>query len=157
MKRSTWLVVAVVVVAAAALFAQAKPNFTGEWTLVPAKSDFGMMPAPSSAVQKITHNEPQLKVVNTQTGDQGTMTTESTYTTDGKECLNKGPMETQVKSKLKWDGDVLVVDSAMDFQGTPVTITNRMALGDAGKTLTVNVHFSAPMGEGDAKMVFEKK
>jgi hypothetical protein len=156
MRVSKWSVVAVLMLSAGALFAQSKPNFSGEWTLVPAKSDFGMMPAPTSAVQKITHNEPQLKVVNTQTGDQGTMTMESSYTTDGKECVNTGRMG-DVKSKLKWDGNALIIDSSLDFQGNPVTITNRWTLADDGKSLTVNMHFATPMGEGDAKMVYEKK
>ena len=90
MKMSKALIVALLLLSATTLWAQSKPNFSGEWTLVRCKSDFGMMPPPSSGVQRITHNEPQLKVVSTQTNDQGTNTTESTYTTDGKECVNEG-------------------------------------------------------------------
>ncbi len=157
MKMSKWLVVALLVLSTGALFAQSKPNFSGEWTLVPAKSDFGMMPPPTSALQKVTHNEPQLKVVSTQTSDMGTMTTDSSYSTDGKECVNEGFMGSQVKSKLKWDGNVLVIDSNVDFQGTAVTITNKWTLSEDGKSLTVAVHFASPMGEGDARMVYEKK
>jgi hypothetical protein len=156
MRLSRWLAIALVVLSVGTLAAQAKPNFSGEWKLAPAKSDFGMMPAPSSGVQKITHNEPQLKVVNTQTSDQGTNTTESSYTTDGKVCVNPGRMG-DTKSTLKWDGSALVTETKMDFQGTEVTITNRWVLSDDGKTLTVNMHFSTPMGEGDAKMVYEKQ
>jgi hypothetical protein len=115
-----------------------------------------MMPAPSSGVQKITHNEPQLKVVNTQTGEQGTNTTDSSYTTDGKVCVNQGRMG-DTKSTLKWDGNALVIETKADFQGTAVTITNRWILSDDGKVLTVNMHFSTPMGEGDAKMVYDKQ
>jgi hypothetical protein len=157
MKMSKWLVIAFVALSAGTVLAQSKPNFSGEWTLVPAKSEFGMMPAPSSATQKVTHNEPQLKVVSTQTGDQGTRTIESSYTTDGKECVNAGPMGMELKSKLKWDGSALVIDSNVDVQGNAVTITNRWTMSEDGKTLTVNTHFASPMGEGDAKMVFEKK
>ena len=61
------------------------------------------------------------------------------------------------KSTLKWDGNALVVETKMDFQGTEVTITNRWGLSDDGKTLTVNMHFATPMGEGDAKMVYDKQ
>ncbi len=157
MKMSKWLVVPLLVLTAGALLAQAKPNFSGTWTLVPAKSEFGMMPPPSSAVQTIAHNEPQLKVVTTQTGDQGTTTTESNYTTDGKECSNTGPMDSQIKSTLKWDGSALIVDSKLDFQGNAVTIANRWTLSEDGKSLTINTHFATPMGDGDAKMVYEKK
>ena len=157
MKMSKALVVALLLLSASTLWAQSKPNFSGEWTLVPGKSDFGMMPPPSSGVQKITHNEPQLKVASTQTSDQGTNTTESTYTTDGKECVNKGFMDSEMKSTAKWDGDVLVIDSKMDMQGNAITITNRWTLSGDGKSLTVAMHFASPMGDGDVKMVYEKK
>ena len=157
MKMSKALIVALLLLSASTLWAQSKPNYTGEWTLVPGKSDFGMMPPPSSGVQKVTHNEPQLKVVSTQTSDQGTNTTESTYTTDGKECVNKGFMDSEMKSTAKWDGDVLVIDSKMDMQGNAITITNRWTLSGDGKGLTVAMHFASPMGDGDVKMVYEKK
>jgi hypothetical protein len=157
MKISKALVVALIALSATTLSAQSKPNFSGEWTLVPAKSDFGMMPPPSSGVQKITHNDPQLKVVSTQTSDQGTNTTESTYTTDGKECVNKGIMDSEMKSTAKWDGAALVIDSKMDIQGNAITITNKWILSADGKSLTVNMHFASPMGDGDVKMTYEKK
>jgi hypothetical protein len=157
MKMSKALVVLLLLVSASTLWAQSKPNFSGEWTLAPGKSDFGMMPPPSSGVQKIAHNEPQLKVVSTQISDQGTNTTESTYTTDGKECVNKGFMDSEMKSTAKWDGDVLVIDSKMDIQGNAITISNRWALSADGKSLTVAMHFASPMGEGDVKMVYDKK
>jgi hypothetical protein len=157
MKISKALVVAMIALSATTLAAQSKPNFSGEWTLVPAKSDFGMMPPPSSGVQKITHNDPQLKVVSTQTSDQGTNTTESTYTTDGKECVNKGIMDSEMKSTAKWDGSALVIDSKMDIQGNAITITNKWTLSADGKSLTVNMHFASPMGDGDVKMIYEKK
>ena len=156
MKTSRWLVIAVLALSAGTLAGQAKPNFSGEWTMVPAKSDYGMMPAPTNAVQKITHADPALTVVNTQTSDQGSFTIESTYTTDGKECVNKGRMG-DVKSTLKWDGGALVIESKADFQGNPVTITNKWTLSEGGKILTVNTHFASSMGEGDARIVYEKK
>jgi hypothetical protein len=124
--------------------------------MIPAKSDFGMMPPPTSAVQKITHNDPELKVVSTQTSDRGEFTNESKYTTDGKECVNKGRMG-EVKSTLKWDGNALIIESKADFQGNAVTITNKWTLSEDGKTLTVNMHFASSMGEGDAKVVYEKQ
>jgi hypothetical protein len=156
MKLSKWLVIALLGLSLGTLAAQSKPNFSGEWTMVPAKSDFGQMPPPSSGVQKITHNDPELKVVNTQTGEQGTFTMESTYTTDGKESVNKGRMG-DVKSMAKWDANALVIESNIDFQGNLVTITSKWTLSEDGKTLTANAHFASAMGEGDAKIVYEKK
>ena len=157
MKMSRWLVLALLVQSVGILGAQSKPNFGGEWTMVPAKSDFGMIPAPKSSVQTITHNDPVLKIVNTQTGDQGTSTIESTYSTDGKETVNKGRMGGEVKSTAKWEGNVLVIESKLEIEGNALTITNKLTLSEDGKTLTGNLHFAGAMGEGDAKIVYEKK
>ena len=140
----------------AAALAQAKPNFSGDWKMIPSKSDFGMMPAPSSIVQKITHSEPELKVVSTQVGDQGDFTITSSYTTDGKECTNKF-REFERKSTLKWDGDTLQIESKMEFGGNPVTISEKWNLSEDGKALTISRHFVSSQGEGDAKVVLEKQ
>lgn len=156
MRISRRLAISLAALSVGTLFAQSKPDFSGEWKMVPAKSDFGTMPAPTAGMVKITHNEPALKVVNTDTGDQGTFTTESTYTTDGKECINKGRMGGDVKSTLKWDGSALIIDSKVDFQGNEIAITNRWTLSEDGKTLTMNVHFASSMGDGDARVVYEK-
>ncbi len=156
MKTGMKLVLSAMMLLLCATVAVAKPNFTGEWKMNPSKSDFGMMPAPSSIVQKITHNEPDLRVVSTQVGQQGEFTSDSKYVTDGKECVNKF-REFERKSTLKWDNDTLVIESKMEFQGNPVTITERWSLSEDGKTLTVNRHFSSSQGEGDAKTVLEKQ
>jgi hypothetical protein len=134
----------------------AAPNFTGEWKMNASKSDFGQMPPPSSAVKKIKHEDPSLKDVSTWTGDQGEMTIDATYTTDGKECANKSPMG-ESKSTLKWDGDTLVIEMKADFQGDRASITSRWTLSADGKILTEKTHFSSSMGEGDMTIVYDKQ
>lgn len=156
MKTAKWAFVVGTILLLCAVTATAKPNFSGDWKMNPSKSDFGEMPPPSSIVQKITHNEPDLKVISTWVGEQGEFTNNLTYTTDGKECPNKTRMG-ESKSTLKWEGDILVIDSKSEFQGNAVTITSKWALSEDGKTLTVSSHFSSSMGEGDAKVVYEKQ
>ncbi len=136
--------------------AVAKPDFSGEWKMNPAKSDFGAMPAPTSMLQKVTHNEPELKVVSSQVGERGEFTSEASYTTDGKECINRTRMGER-KSTLRWDGDMLVIESKMDFQGNALTIADKWTLSEDGKTLTINRLFSSSMGEGEATIVLEKQ
>lgn len=51
---------------------------------------------------------------------------------------------------------MLVIESKVDFQGNPVAITSKWTLSEDGKTLTVNTHFASTLGEGDAKIVYEK-
>ncbi len=154
-KRSLWIAL-ISTLTFSATVALAKPNFSGDWKMNPAKSDFGSLPAPTSIVQKITHNEPNLKVVTTQVGEMGEFTIEYSYSTDGKECVNNF-RGTERKSTLKWDGDTLVIESKMDLQGNALSISEKWSLSDDGKTLTVARHMAGPQGEMDLKTVMEKQ
>jgi hypothetical protein len=146
----------VVVFCSLATLAHAKPNFTGEWTINLEKSDFGQLPAPYKFVRKIEHNEPNLKIVTDQSGERGEFTTVTTYTTDGKECINvvRG---SEVKSTAEWDGDTLVINGTMDRQGLEITYQEKMALSEDGKTQIVTAHFSSEMGEADITIALDKK
>src|SRR6185436_18842785 len=53
---------------------QTKPDFSGVWTLVADKSDFGEMPAPATMTRTITHKDPALTIVVAQTGGEGDAT-----------------------------------------------------------------------------------
>ena len=155
--KSKQIIVAIVVLLVMGIgIAQAKPNFSGSWKMNIAKSEFGPMPPPSSVVQKITHNDPKLTVDSTSVGERGEFTTNYAYTTDGKECVNQ-IRNFEMKSTVKWDGDTLVIESKMDFQGNAATMSEKWTLSEDGKTLTVNRHFSSPQGEGDAKSILEKQ
>jgi hypothetical protein len=137
--------------------AQAKTDFSGTWKINAGKSDFGPMPPPDSMTEKITHQDPSLKAnVATTGGPQGDMTYDITYTTDGKECVNRVG-DNEFKSTLKWDGDDLVVETKGSFSGTDFTSKDRWTLSGDGKTLTVVRHISSAMGEADMKEVFEKQ
>ena len=78
--------------------AQAKPNFSGDWKLNLEKSNFGPMPGPDKLTMKIDHKDPSMKVSQSQSGPQGDMSFEVTYSTDGKETnATIGPMETRTR------------------------------------------------------------
>jgi hypothetical protein len=156
MKTAKIIVLASLALLICAALAQAKPDFTGDWKLDVAKSDFGQMPAPQSMVQKVTHSEPNLKVVSTQVSSRGEFTSERNYTTDGKECVNK-MRNNDVKSTLKWDGDTLVINSKFSFQDNEITTAERWSLSGDGKVLTIKSHFSSPQGEGDSTRVLVKQ
>jgi len=152
-----WLAFTFALMMGLALSAQAKPNFSGEWTMVPAKSDFGPLPVPTKMVRTITHADPAFKVVTVQTGgSMGDTTVEMSFSTDGKpqkNTLNGAPMTTLGK----WDGTALVFNSTLLQQGTEVKIEDRYSLTDAGKTLTVLRKFETPDGGFTATIVLVKK
>ena len=137
-------------------FAQQKPDFSGRWKLNVAKSDYGPLPGPESRTDVITHKDPSLSNSVTADGAQGKQQYTVSYTTDGKEAVNKiGPRE--VKSTLKWAGSNLVISSKVAYNDMDVTSEATWALSPDGKTLTISVHFISSMGEADQKYVFEKQ
>ena len=154
--RRTGLILAGVMLLAAGMSAQGKPNFSGDWKLNIAKSNFGQMPAPASLTEKIAHSDPSLKVQTEMTGDFS-FNSDFSYTTDGKECQNASGDQFKMTSTVKWDGDILVFDNKMDFQGTAMTGTDKWSLSPDGKTITVQRHFSGPMGDDNSVIVLEKQ
>lgn len=136
--------------------AQQKPDFSGTWKLNVAKSEFGQFPGPVSRTDVITHKEPSLSNNVTAEGAQGKQQYTVSYTTDGKEALNKiGPRE--VKSTLKWVGSNLVISSKFNYNDMDVNSEATWSLSADGKTLTISAHFVSSMGEADQKFVFEKQ
>jgi hypothetical protein len=139
------------------LSAQAKPNFSGEWTMVPEKSSFGMMPTPTTMTRTITHKDPAVKIVTAQTGSAlGDTTVETNFTTDGKPQTNT-VTGTPVSTVGAWDGAAMTFHSTFNQQGADITIDDRYELSDAGQTLTNTRKFASPDGGFEAKIVFKKK
>lgn len=150
------LLAGVVLLGLCAATAAAKPNFTGNWKLNTAKSDFGQFPAPSSMTQTVTHDDPSLKVATKMATDNGDFDFDSVYSTDGKETTNTfGPNE--MKSVAKWDGDVLTTQTKGSFGDSEVTINDKWTLSADGKVLTIQRHFVSSQGEMDQKIVLEKQ
>ena len=127
-------------------------DLSGVWKLNAAKSDYGKFPAPLSVIRKITHNDPKLVLSTTQTGPQGDVTSDLTYTTDGKEVVNR-----DTKGSAQWIGDKLMIESSREFQGATLKQKEIWTLSGDGKTLTVDSHVSIPNGEFDVKQVFDKQ
>jgi hypothetical protein len=139
-----------------ALPAIAKPNFSGDWKLNTSKSAFGQMPPPSSMTSQIAHEDPKLKNSVKQSSERGDFESESTYTTDGKECTNQ-MFGNPVTSTLKWDGEVLVIESKAKIGESEFTMQDKWSLSGDGKTLTIVRHYKNSMGEGEQKLVLEKQ
>jgi hypothetical protein len=134
-----------------------KPDFSGDWKLNAAKSNFGPVPAPATYTRKVTHAEPSITIENTQTGTpMGDQHDTRTYTTDGKE-ISYQANGADVKAALTWDGDALQLNSKASIQGMDIAIKDKISLSDAGKTMTDAVHVDTGQGEIELTLVFEKQ
>jgi hypothetical protein len=134
--------------------AATKPNFSGDWTMNPTKSDFGALPPPTSVLRKITHAEPALTIVEEQKSSMGDQNVTRKYVTDGTETTFD-TMGTVVSSSASWTEGTLVVVSRVDAIG--ITFNDKMSLSADGKTLTSQVHVTSPQGDIDLTIVFDKK
>ena len=137
--------------------AQAATNYSGEWKMDAAKSDFGPQPAPEMLVRTIKHNDPVIEISTHQKGAAGETTSQLKYTTDGKESTNKLP-NGEAKGTAKWEGNNLVIDSTREFQGMNLILRETWVLSGGGKVLTITNHISiAGQGEFDQKLVLDKQ
>jgi hypothetical protein len=142
------------------LAAADKPDFTGSWKINAAKSDFGPMPPPDKWDMVVEHKDPALKVKTTMANQMGERTNEAAYTTDGKETtVGEGGGQTQ--ATVTWDGESIVFKTLRkaNMQGEQIEIkgVEKWTLSGDGKTLTVDMTLTAPMGEFQMKRVMDKQ
>ncbi len=142
---------------AASLTAAEVPNFSGEWKMNIAKSDFGAVPAPQVLTRTIKHSDPSLEITTHQKGARGESTTELKYTTDGKPAVKK-IQGSEAKGTARWEGETLVIESWREIQGMEIKGKEVWALSGGGRTLTIRNHLSIPQqGEFDTTLVMEKQ
>lgn len=137
------------------LFAADNPNYSGHWVVDIAKSDFGMLPPPEKLERDIDHKDPDMKIKTVQKGQRGESTTESKYTTDGKETTIQ-MRGREAKVKAVWKDGKLLVNSKSEFNGAEISQSETWTLSEDGKTLTIDNEIKAPQGEFKAKSVFTK-
>jgi hypothetical protein len=139
-----------------ALYA-AKPDFSGEWKLNAAKSEYGAMPAPEVLTRSIKHHDPVLEYKSYQKGQRGEATAEIKYTTDGKPCVNR-VQDSEAKGSAKWVSDQLWIEYTLDYHGVSITSREIWELTDGGRTLVIRSQVNIPQqGEVDLKLVLDKQ
>jgi hypothetical protein len=152
----SWMVLAAAALLVGVVTQAASHNLSGDWKLNLAKSNYGQFPAPLSMTRKIAHNDPKLMLSTAQKGAQGEVTSNLSYTTDGRESLNQ-VAGGESKGIAQWIGDKLMIESSRKFQGVKLKQKDIWTLSDDGKTLTIDSHVIIPNGEFDIKQVFDKQ
>jgi hypothetical protein len=152
MRRVLALAVCAAIVIPFAVSGQAKPDFSGTWTLDEARSE-----APAGRGGRGGRG-PAGPVVIKQTATEITIGT-NTYKLDGTESVNqvqgRGGMQ-EVKSKATFDGANLVIESSREIQGMAITTKEVRTLGAGGREMTVQTTASTPAGEQSYKQIYTK-
>jgi hypothetical protein len=153
MKRVLSLALAAALVVPFIAQAQAKPDFSGTWTLDAAKSD----PAPAGrggggggrgggAAGPVTIKQSATDITIGM----------NTFKLDGSETEIQGRGGVQ-KAKATWDGAKLVITTNIDMQGTAITSTAVRSLSADGKEMTVETTTTGgPAPAGTRKQVYTK-
>jgi hypothetical protein len=126
------------VLATVAVFAQAKPNFAGKWTLVPdpnaapagGRGGFGGL----GASVTIAQDDKTLTVTRQVQGTD----VKSVYNLDGsdsKNTMNFGGNAMDQVSKAKWDGNKLVITTSVNFGGNASELGTTYSLDASGNLI----------------------
>jgi|HubBroStandDraft_5_1064220.scaffolds.fasta_scaffold20868_5 hypothetical protein len=157
MTQSTLRFVFLFLAATSLTLAADKPDFSGDWKMDPAQSDFGGSPPPDSVTRKIEQAEPQLILTDEQSSAAGHDKATRMYTTDSQETTYQW-MGSEVKSAAHWEGNTLVIAGKVDASGTEILVNSTLRLSADGKTLTEDDKLIAGGNEiGAFKIVFVKQ
>lgn len=135
--------------------ARAATDFSGEWTLNVARSDFGRANPPRAMVMKVRQNDAQLAVESTLSDARGDSTSRYTLDLTGKETENvmRG---NRVVSQSAWRGPSLYVKARTAVQGVEVKTVDQWQMEDGGRLLTIYRTATTPNGEIEQRFVYEK-
>lgn len=153
----------------AGLSAQAKPDFSGKWTLVPDPNAAAAAPAAGGggrgggrgggggqlcgAECTIMQDATSLMIMRTtQAGEQ-----KATYKLDGSESKNMQQGRggaTEVVSKAMWDGNKASISTTRDVQGT--SVTTKTVLSVTGGELTIENQGTGPNGPTTTTQKYKK-
>ena len=156
MKRAVLLALVLAVALPMAAFAQAKPDFSGMWSLDTSKSDPGRGGrAGGPAMVTIKQDAAMLSISSEGRGGTQTLT----YKLDGSESKNEMPGRggtTTATSKAHFDGAKLMIETSRDMGGMSITSVETRTLSADGKTMDVNTAISTPQGDANTHLVYTK-
>ena len=138
------------ILAAVALSAQDKPNFTGTWELNVAKSNLGGAPI-SKLVVQVDHKDPAFRyTVNGTAGGDDFAETES-CTTDGKPATDSHGNQVTAH----WGGTTLAFEITGDQGKTLEKV--RLSLSSDGKTVTRDYERTAADDPQKRHEIYDKR
>jgi hypothetical protein len=143
----------------AALAFNAPADFIGTWMLDASESDFGMSPAPDSAMTIFTRADDRLvmtRKVWTSMGG-GHRTVEFDQATDGEAGTGIASRGDDIPSRAWWEEDVLVLEVEVNSNMGEIIVTDRMSLTD-DDTLVFERLLDVPsMGEMEQTLVYRRR
>ncbi len=134
----------------------AQTDFSGSWKLNNSKSKLGERSfAPKEVV--ITQNGNDLSIESHSVFQDREITRTNKYTLDGKECVNEGFRETEIKSTTVWSDDKksLKILSKFAMQNGEMNMTAVYKID--GANLVIDSSSSSSRGDRSETQVYDKQ
>jgi hypothetical protein len=146
---------------------QQPPDFSGIWEMDASRSESAHQAVPIGPVSVVIQQSANTLTVETRRRDKdkSPVSTETlTYKLDGAETTSSDNSGQEVKTRARWQGSKLVIESVRKVQGATVTSTHGLSLEAGGKelimekTLTVQHGYQSPgaRNSGSGKDVFTR-
>ena len=143
--------------AAAAAPAGDKPDFSGDWMFNAEKSKLQIQSKLEGGTFTVDHKEPDFRFSRVFIIGGKSDAYSYALTTDGREKVEEQPGRT-LRSRLYWDGDVLVFDVRIVLKdGREATNVVRYSLRDGGRTFVAEEMFRGPVVKYDNVWVADRK
>ena len=132
------------------------PDFSGTWRLDARGSDFGRLPALVRMVDEIRQTPSSVSIRRVQATENQETASEIVYQLNGAESFRRYPAG-ESHSKVHWQGEVLVIDSKVEFDGMPMRVEDRWVLAPDGKSLEIDRRFQSRRGAMVQKLLLVKQ
>ena len=152
--------IVVLVLAAAPLVAQARPDFSGKWALDVSSAPTGALPQGTSVVLTIKQDEKTINadlVVNSTMGEQKRTTIVNLDGASTKNTIVTPMGNVDLTSSFAWDGAAGVTTSKGEAQGQTFVQTEKWTLDADGKTLRLETTVSAGAQNMTNTVAFKKQ
>lgn len=134
----------------------AQPNFSGSWKLNDSKSKLGERSFAAKELV-IEHKKNDLSIESHSVFRDQEITRNNKYTLDGKECINKGFRDSEIKSTAVWSDDKksLTISSKVKIQDGEMSFKAVYKMDKAN--LVVEASASSSYGDWSETQVYDKK
>jgi hypothetical protein len=129
--------------------AQTKPDFSGTWKMDADRSDSAHQTVPVGPITLEISQTPAEITMETITDpkDRATIANEKLiYRLNGTDNTTTGSAGQQILSKARWDGSVLIAETARELNGSTVTTRWSLKLDPSGKELTIRKSLTVQHG-----------
>lgn len=125
------------------------PDFSGTWSMDPARSESAHQAVPIGSVTLIIRQTPaELTIETRRSGSKKSpsFTETLTYKLDGSERTAPGNAGVPVRTWAHWDGEKFVAETARQVQGSSITTMHVFSLDASGRELTLDKTLSVQHG-----------